>query len=58
MTPRTVSVILKNDNRKMRVNALLDDASTQTYINADVAAQLGLQGKLQQVTVKVLNGQI
>ena len=58
VTPRTVPVILKNGNRKIKVNALLDDASTQTYINADIAAQLGLQGKLQQVTVNVLNGQI
>ena len=42
----------------MKVNTLLDDASTQSYINADIAAQLGLQGKFQQVTVNVLNGQI
>lgn len=39
----------------MRVNALLDDASTRTYINADVAAELGLHGKLQKITVGVLN---
>ena len=42
----------------MKVNALLDDASTQMYINADITAQLGLQGKFQQVTVNVLNCQI
>jgi len=40
------------------VNALLDDASTKTYINADVAAELGLQGQPQRVTVSVLNGQV
>ena len=51
-------VILKNGNRKMNVNTLLDYASTQTYINADIAAHLGLQGKFQQVTVNVLKGQI
>ena len=51
-------VSLKNGNCKMKVNALLDDASTKWYINADIAAQLGLQGKIQQVTVNLLNGQI
>ena len=36
------------DDRKLQVNALLDDASTKTYINADVAAELELQGCLQK----------
>ena len=40
----------------MVVNAVLDDASTTTYINSDVAAELGLQGEPQKVTVNVLNG--
>jgi ribonuclease HI len=35
----------------------LDDASTRSYVNADVAAELGLQGTLQKITVNVLNGQ-
>ena len=35
--------------------ALLDDASTKTYINADVAAELGLKGKTEKVTVNVFN---
>ena len=55
---RTVPIILKNGNRSIKVNALLDDASTKTYINADVAAELGLQGKTERVTVNVLNGQV
>ena len=42
---RTVPVILTNGDRSLKVNALLDDASTKTYVNSDVAAQLGLQGK-------------
>ena len=54
---RTVPVFLKNGNRKIKVNALLDEASTKTYLNADVAAELGLQGHPQSVTVNVLNGQ-
>ena len=55
---RRVPVVLKNGNREMTVNALLDDASTQTYINNDVAAELGLHGKFQKATVNVLNGQV
>ncbi|CAB4042746.1 Nucleotide-binding oligomerization domain-containing 2, partial [Paramuricea clavata] len=55
---RTVPVILTNGNRRMTVNALLDDASTKTYINADVAAELGLHGNPQRTNVNVLNGQI
>ena len=57
ITLRTVPVILKNGVRKLVVNALLDDASTETYIKGDVAAELGLQGKSRKVTVNVLNGQ-
>ena len=55
---RTIPVHLKNGNQKLKVNALLDDASTKTYINADVAAELGLQGHPQKVNVSVLNGQV
>ena len=54
---RTVPVFLKNGNRRIKVNALLDEASTKTYLNADVAAELGLQGHPQSVTVNVLNEQ-
>ena len=55
---RTVQVVLKNEDRWMTVNALLDDASTKTYINTDVATELGLKGNKEQVTVNVLNGQL
>ena len=54
---RAVPVILKNGGRKLVVNAPLDDASTKTYVNSDVAAELGLQGESRKVTVNVLNGQ-
>ena len=43
---------------KLKVNALLDDFSTKTYLNADVAAELGLQGQTEKVTVNVLNDQV
>ena len=55
---RTVPVIVKNGNRTIKVNARLDDASTKTYINADIAAELGLSGQVESVNVNVLNGNI
>ena len=55
---RTVPIILKNGDRSLRVNALLDEASTKSYVNSDVAAELGLKGKTEKVTINVLNGQI
>ena len=48
---------LKNRNRAIRVNALLGETSTKTYINADVTNELGLSGISWKVTVNVLNGQ-
>ena len=40
------------------VNALLDDRSTKTYINSNVAAELDLQGETRKVTVNMLYGQV
>ena len=37
---RTVYIYLKNGDLKLKINALLDDASTKTYVNADVSAEL------------------
>ena len=48
---RTVPVVVKNGERRMIVNALLDDGSTKTDINGDVAAELGLEGSTQRITV-------
>ena len=47
-----------NGNKKVVINALLDDASTTTYLNSDVAVELGLRGELQNVNVTVLNDQV
>ena len=55
---RTIPVILKNGERSLKVNALLDDASSKSYINADVAAELGLQVRTEKMTVNVLNRQV
>jgi hypothetical protein len=55
---RTVPVIVKKGNRRIKVNALLEDCSTTTYINANVAVELGLQGKIDTTTVQVLMGKL
>ena len=38
------------------VNSRLNDGSTKTYVNEDVAAKLGLKGAVEQFEVNVLNG--
>ena len=53
----TIPVILKNVNREVQVKALLNEASTKTYINADVASELWLEGMPRKVTVNILKGQ-
>ena len=47
---------LKNGCRRLKANALLDDASTQTYVNEDVAAELGLNGTFETIKINVLSG--
>ncbi|XP_053395846.1 uncharacterized protein LOC128555994 [Mercenaria mercenaria] len=55
---RTVPVIVKNGSKQLTVNALLDDGSSKSYINADAAAELGLDivSNAQLITVNVMNG--
>jgi len=53
---RTVPVILTTNNRTLKVNALLDDGSSKSYINEDIAYELGLEGQEETVTVNLLNG--
>ena len=52
---RTVPVYLINGTKRVKVNALLDEASSKSYLNSDVAAELGLEGKPCELTVNVLN---
>ena len=52
---RTVPVYVTNGKRRLKVNALLDDASSKTYLNSDIAAELGLEGRPHELTVNVLN---
>ena len=55
---RTVPVILSNGKNKLVVNALLDDGSTKSYVNSDVAFQLQTHGSVQRIQVGVLNGKV
>lgn len=52
---RTVAVTLSHGDRQLRVNVLLDEASTRTYVNSAVAAELGLQGEYEELKVSTLN---
>ena len=55
---RTVSIIVEDGSKSLIINALLDDGSTQTYLNADIAAKLGLHGEIRKSQVNVINGTV
>ncbi|XP_015773982.1 PREDICTED: uncharacterized protein LOC107352153 [Acropora digitifera] len=50
-----VSVWLKSKGKKIKVNAVLDDASTISYVNDEVAGALDLSTTHEKVSVNVLN---
>ena len=50
---RTVPVWMKDNGRKVKINAILDDASNETFLNEEVAGVLGLQEPFQKVQVQV-----
>ena len=52
---RTVPVWISANGKKIKVNALLDDASSVSYVNEELAGVLGLSATYEQVTVNVLN---
>ena len=52
---RTVPVWLKANGKKIKVNAVLDDASTVSYVNEEVAGALGLSATYEKVSVNVLS---
>ena len=37
---------------------MLDNGNTKSYINSDVAAELGLEGPVETVTVITMNGNL
>ena len=54
---RTVPIIVRNGHKSLTINALLDDGSSKTYINSDVANELGITSKNSKtMTVNVMNG--
>ena len=55
MALRTVSVCLTNGGKRVKVNALLDEGSSRSYLNSDVATEHRLEGRPHELTVKVLN---
>ena len=52
---RTVPVWMKANGRKVKINAILDDASNGTFLNEAVAVILGLQEPLEKVQVYVFS---
>ena len=54
----TVPILMENRSKSLIINALLDDGSTQTYLNADIAAKLALHGEIWKSKVNVINGTV
>ena len=46
---------MKANGRKVKINAILDDASNESFLNEEVAGVLGLQEPFEKVQVHVLN---
>ena len=55
---RTVPVWVKGNGKKLKVNAILDDASNESFMNEEVAGLLGLKATWQTVQVRVLNDSV
>ena len=49
---------MKANGRKVKINAILDDASNKTFQNEAVAEILGLQEPFEKVQVYMLNDTI
>ena len=55
---RTVPVWVKANGNKVKINALLDDGSNESFISEEVAGLLGIQEQYQTVKVHVLNDEV
>ena len=53
---RTVPVIVKNGDKSIQVNALMDDASNISYVSEALVQALQLTEKPEEVNVKVIAG--
>ena len=54
----TVSIIVENRGKSLIINTLLDDGSTQRYLNADIASKLDLHVEKRKNQVNVINGTV
>jgi hypothetical protein len=52
---RTVPVWMKANGRKVKINAILDDASNEIFLNEELARVLRLQEPFQKVQFHILN---
>ena len=55
---KSYTCTIKTNYREIKVNALLDDGSTKTYLNEDIAWELGVTGEKRLVEVNVITGKI
>ena len=51
-------IIVESGSKSLIANVLLNDGSTQTYLNADIATKLGLHGEIWKSQVNVINGTV
>ena len=54
----TTPIIVKNGSKSSIINGLLDDESTQAYLNPDIAAKYGLHGEIRETQVNVIYGTV
>ena len=54
----TIPVWIKANGKKVKVNAILNDTSNETFLNQDVAGVLGIQEPFEKVKVHVLNDSV
>ena len=54
----TTPIIVENGSKSSTINGLLDDESTQAYLNADIAAKYGLHREIHETQVNVINGTV
>ena len=55
---QTVPIIVENGSKSLIINPLLGDGTTQTCLNADIAAKLGLHGEIRKSQVNMINGTV
>ncbi len=53
-----IPVWLKANGKKVKVNAIMDDASNGTFLNEEIASLLGVEEPFQKVQVHVLNSAV